>query len=116
VELNNVKGEKRFFLPQVDAIEWDAQTRTLTIPFEYRPLTPEEQKRYGEKNQQKTIIDVAVKEIPSAFKRRAILNRSSLPLPLKDARPTKAYRCPIWNTTCADTRAATPATFSFTKT
>jgi adenine-specific DNA-methyltransferase len=64
VELNNVKGEKRFFLPQVDAIEWDAQTRTLTIPFEYRPLTPEEQKRYGEKNQQKTIIDIAVNEIP----------------------------------------------------
>jgi adenine-specific DNA-methyltransferase len=64
VELNNVKGEKRFFLPQVDAIEWDAQTRTLTIPFEYRPLTPEEQKRYGEKNQQETIITEAVGEIP----------------------------------------------------
>jgi len=64
VELNNVKGEKRFFLPQVDAIEWDAQTRTLTIPFEYRPLTPEEQKRYGEKNQQETIIAEAVDEIP----------------------------------------------------
>jgi adenine-specific DNA-methyltransferase len=64
VELNNVKGEKRFFLPQVDAIEWDAQTRTLTIPFEYRPLTPEEQKRYGEKNQQETIIIEAVGEIP----------------------------------------------------
>ncbi|MFT0751994.1 site-specific DNA-methyltransferase [Synechococcus sp. RC10A2] len=64
VELNNVKGEKRFFLPQVDAIEWDAQTRTLTIPFEYRPLTPEEQKRYGEKNQQETIITEAVNEIP----------------------------------------------------
>jgi adenine-specific DNA-methyltransferase len=64
VELNNVKGEKRFFLPQVDAIEWDAQTRTLTIPFEYRPLTPEEQKSYGEKNQQETIIAEAVNEIP----------------------------------------------------
>jgi adenine-specific DNA-methyltransferase len=64
VELNNVKGEKRFFLPQVDAIEWDAQMHTLTIPFEYRPLTPEEQKRYGEKNQQETIIAEAVDEIP----------------------------------------------------
>lgn len=64
VEQNNVKGEKRFFLPQLDAIEWDAQTRTLTIPFEYRPLTQEEQKRYGEKNQQETIIAQAVEGIP----------------------------------------------------
>lgn len=64
VEQNNVKGEKRFFLPQLDAIEWDAQTRTLTIPFEYRPLNQEEQKRYGEKNQQETIIAKAVEEIP----------------------------------------------------
>jgi len=63
VEQNNVKGEKRFFLPQLDAIEWDAQTRTLTIPFEYRPLTQEEQKRYGEKNQQETIIAEAVEEV-----------------------------------------------------
>jgi adenine-specific DNA-methyltransferase len=69
VELNNVKGEKRFFLPQVDAIEWDAQTRTLTIPFEYRPLTPEEQKRYGEKNQQETIITEAVKAVNEIPKR-----------------------------------------------
>jgi len=48
VEQNNVKGEKRFFLPRLDEIVWDEAAQQLTIPFEYRPLT-----------EQKTIANVA---------------------------------------------------------
>ena len=68
VEQNNVKGEKRFFLPLSDKIAWDATARKLTIPFEYRPLTDEEEKSYGQKNQQEAIIAKAVKEIPERVK------------------------------------------------
>ncbi len=47
VGVNNVKGEKRFFVPRLEEIARDEATKTLTIPFEYRPLTGEEEKRYG---------------------------------------------------------------------
>ncbi len=42
VEQNNVKGDKRFFLPYLDEIAWDEAARQLTIPFEYRPLNGQE--------------------------------------------------------------------------
>ncbi len=64
VEQNNGKGEKRFFLPRLDEIAWDPATRALTIPFEFRPLTPQEQIAYAQKNQQDAIIANAVKNIP----------------------------------------------------
>ena len=56
VEQNNVKGDKRFFLPRIDAIAADGENRELVIPFEYRPLNEEEQDRYGRNNQQDAII------------------------------------------------------------
>jgi adenine-specific DNA-methyltransferase len=79
VEQNNVKGEKRFFLPVLDDIAWDANSPlpagegpgvrgTLTIPFEFRPLTAQENIAYGQKNQQETIIANAVTEIPKRVK------------------------------------------------
>ncbi|MCX7822502.1 MAG: site-specific DNA-methyltransferase, partial [Syntrophobacterales bacterium] len=68
VEQNNVKGEKRFFLPVLDGITWDGEARTLTIPFHFRPLTTEEEKSYGQKKQQEAIIAEAVKEIPKRVK------------------------------------------------
>ncbi len=68
VEVNNVKGEKRFFVPVLDGIAWDATTRTLTVPFEYRPLTRQEEIAYGQKNQQDAIIAKAVVEIPKRVK------------------------------------------------
>jgi len=45
VEQNNVKGAKRFFVPRVDDISIDKKGCTVSIPFEYRPLTSEEETR-----------------------------------------------------------------------
>ena len=56
VEQNNVKGDKRFFLPRIDAIAADGENQELVIPFEYRPLNEEEEDRYGRNNQQDAII------------------------------------------------------------
>ncbi len=75
VEQNNVKGEKRFFLPRLNEITWEPGSPlpqgagmgvrgTLTIPFEFRPLTPQEQITHGQKNQQEAIIANALKDIP----------------------------------------------------
>jgi len=85
-EQNNVKGEKRFFLPRLDEIAWDETRRVITIPFEYRPLNVQESITYkpkqehlgqsvpavsgthrnanGQKNGQEAIIASAVVEIP----------------------------------------------------
>mgnify|MGYP001273104149 CR=1 FL=1 len=71
VEVNNVKGEKRFFLPVLDSITWDEDTRTLTIPFHYRPLTEQENITYGNKNQQEKIIAEALEAIPAQLKGNA---------------------------------------------
>lgn len=56
LEQNNVKGDKRFFIPCPKAMEWNAEARILTIPFEYRPLTEQEAIACGTKNQQDKII------------------------------------------------------------
>ncbi|MDO9230648.1 MAG: site-specific DNA-methyltransferase [Syntrophales bacterium] len=64
VEQNNVKGAKRFFLPWLDEIAWDESAKSLTIPFEFRPLNGQEAITYGGKNQQEAIITRAVENIP----------------------------------------------------
>jgi adenine-specific DNA-methyltransferase len=64
VEQNNVKGDKRFFVPQIDDAAWDEPARTLTLPFEFRPLNAQEAITYGAKNQQANIIVKAVKDMP----------------------------------------------------
>jgi len=64
VEQDNVKGDKRFFLPRLAEIAWDDAARQLVIPFEYRPLTEQENIAYGQKNQQEAIIAEAVEKIP----------------------------------------------------
>jgi len=68
VEQNNVKGEKRFFLPRLGEITWDETARQVVIPFEYRPLTAQEAITYGQKNQQEAILAKAVAEIPKRVK------------------------------------------------
>jgi len=71
VEQNNVKGKKRFFLPRLNEIAWDAEARALTIPFEFRPLTEQEQITYGKKDQQEAIIAEALGEIPKRLPKNA---------------------------------------------
>lgn len=67
VEQNNVKGDKRFFLPQVAETEWDANA--ITIPFEYRPLTAAESKSYGKQKQQDKIIAEALDAITKRLRK-----------------------------------------------
>lgn len=67
VEQNNVKGDRRFFLPSLADAEWDEAARMLTLPFAYRPLKPQEKPRYGSKNQQEKIIEVAVSGLPDCL-------------------------------------------------
>ena len=56
VEQNNVKGDRRYFVPCNEAPAWDEESRTLAISFEYRPLTSQEKITYGKANQQEKII------------------------------------------------------------
>ncbi|NIA12263.1 MAG: site-specific DNA-methyltransferase [Nitrospiraceae bacterium] len=71
VEVNNVKGEKRFFLARLDEMTWLEKTRTLIIPFQYRPLTEQEKIAYGNKNQQDKIIDEVLEAIHARLKHNA---------------------------------------------
>lgn len=68
VEQNNVKGPNRFFLPDAAAAEWDAEARVLTVPFDYRPMTTDEQGRYGKSgnSRQDNINTAAANDIPDA--------------------------------------------------
>lgn len=68
VEQNNVKGAKRFFLPRVDDVAVDKKSCVLTVPFEYRPLTSDEETRYGTKLTQNKILDEAYPKILAASK------------------------------------------------
>ena len=71
VEQNNVKGDKRFFLPRPDEIAWDEGRDELTIPCEYRPLTGQEAIAYGKSKQQEAIIAKALEAIPAKLKGNA---------------------------------------------
>lgn len=64
VEHNNVKGDKRFFIPRVSAIQSDPKSREVTIPFEYRPLNSRERNQHGNTKQQEKIITESVCSIP----------------------------------------------------
>jgi adenine-specific DNA-methyltransferase len=64
VPQNNVKGDKRFFLPLPDAARFDPEAREVVIPFEFRPLNEGEQTKYGQRNQQEAIIVEALQSIP----------------------------------------------------
>lgn len=69
VEQNNVKGDKQVFLPRAKETAWDEKASQLVIPFEYRPLTEQEEISYGKKNQQDAIIAEALTEIPERLKK-----------------------------------------------
>ena len=63
IEKDNVKGAKRFFIPIPDKTTYSPETNEIRIPFEYRPLTDEEKKRYSGQKQQDKIIDTTEPEI-----------------------------------------------------
>ena len=66
VEQNNVKGERRYFVPCVAGAKWNAAARTLTVPFAYRPLTQPEQTNGRNKLQDK-IIARTLHDLPAHF-------------------------------------------------
>ena len=63
VEKDNVKGDKRFFIPLSVETKYNSETDEVCIPFEYRPLTDEDKSRYGTRDQQNKIIDTVEPEI-----------------------------------------------------
>ena len=67
VEKDNVKGDERFFIPLAKDAAFDAKAKELIVPFEFRPLTEQEQTRYGQRKQQATILAEAVESIPKRF-------------------------------------------------
>lgn len=66
VEQNNVKGAKRFFLPRLADVGLEPATRTLTIPFEYRLLTPQEEIIFKSKPQETILAEAAQKIVATA--------------------------------------------------
>ena len=71
VEQNNVKGERRFFMPLAAETKWDREARVITIPFEYRPLTAAEKKAHGKQKQQDKINTAASNAIPQQLVSKA---------------------------------------------
>ena len=71
VEQNNVKGDRRFFIPRIFETEWDTDGSAVTIPFEYRPLSGSENATYGTRNQQDKIIGDALAKIPEQMQENA---------------------------------------------
>ena len=63
IEKDNVQGAKRFFIPLSDETTYSPESNAICIPFEYRPLTDTEKKRYSGQKQQDKIIDAAEREI-----------------------------------------------------
>ncbi|MEI6493520.1 MAG: site-specific DNA-methyltransferase, partial [Verrucomicrobiota bacterium] len=68
VEQNNVKGAKRFFIPRAVDVALDPATRTLTVPFDYRPLTKEEEAQFPGNGLQEKILKEASPGIVAAAK------------------------------------------------
>ena len=65
VEKDNVKGDKRFFLPGSEGTTFDPKAGEVLVAFEYRPLTETEEIKYGKRNQQEAIIAGAIGDIPA---------------------------------------------------
>ncbi|MFZ4778061.1 MAG: site-specific DNA-methyltransferase [Terrimicrobiaceae bacterium] len=68
VEQNNVKGAKRFFVPRVADVALDPETRAVTVPFDYRPLTKEEEAQFPGNGLQEKVLKEASPGIVAAAK------------------------------------------------
>ncbi len=65
VEHNDVKDDNRRFVPRVKDAAYDGETKTLTVPFEWRPLSTKDQNGIGRK--QADVDSWSVKEILDRF-------------------------------------------------
>ena len=63
VEKDDIQAEKRFFIPISAETDYKPESKEVRIPFEYRPLTNEEKKRWSGNKQQDKIINDAEPEI-----------------------------------------------------
>ncbi|MCZ0942190.1 MAG: DNA methyltransferase [Gammaproteobacteria bacterium] len=68
LDQNNVKGERRFFVPEWADANWELGNRTLTVPFSYRPLNAAEGAEHGRSNQQEGIIAASLDQFPTHVK------------------------------------------------
>jgi len=64
IEKDNIKGDKRFFVPVTKDVKYDSKRSEITIPFQYRPLTDQEDIKYGQRKQQ-DIINESLENIPA---------------------------------------------------
>ena len=64
VEQNNVKGEKRYFIPRLREVEWQEAERVLRIPFEFRPMSAADKAKNGNNQLQEALIAQAVADLP----------------------------------------------------
>lgn len=62
---NNNKAEKRFFVLAGDNVDYNDPSKTLTIFFEYRGLSKDEEKECGTRNVQEVIIARMKDDIPA---------------------------------------------------
>ncbi|HWQ96193.1 MAG TPA: hypothetical protein VN368_02350 [Candidatus Methylomirabilis sp.] len=62
-EINNNKGEKRYFIPANGHAIEAQKGNVLTIWFQYRALSEEEKKKYGTRNIQDQLIQEVIKKI-----------------------------------------------------
>ena len=67
VERDNAKGDKRFFVPLPKVAVFDAKAKEIVVPFQYRPLTEQEDVKYGRRNQQEQILAEAQEAILKQF-------------------------------------------------
>jgi len=60
VPRDNAKGDRRYFFPQPESVQYCTDSKLVTIPFEYRPPTAEESEQYGTRNGvQRLILETA---------------------------------------------------------
>lgn len=68
-EQDNVKGKTRYFFPQPEGFDVDAEARTACLPFVFRPLTRQEEDRYkGNGGVQDQIIDGLLEPLQARLK------------------------------------------------
>ena len=67
VEQNDVKGQKRFFFPEVEDAVWDDERRTVELPFDHRPETSTENSELARNRRQEDILERAEASVPEAL-------------------------------------------------